>query len=372
MKKYIFIILTSLIFFITSTVSAVVYDEWTEEKENDENLVYETKTLYKWYKEEKRGEYLLYDIVLDKYPYNDLNDTIYSEYSNWLENCPASEYRKIEYKDIYNYKTVKKINYIKIENISKNNKIEDIIIKSHDKRINFTLEEKNEKYIEKDNYFYTTAYAIFKLEEECDANKLYLSLKTKENYQIFSVYFYNNLKEDYTLSKKHVFTGLDYNIDKTWLNENNPNLYTNILKQENVIENDFTYIISKDKVCRYQDILTYHYDIIKQYYDDEYHENVEGYKKDYSTKKVIYKYENIIGKNNSEYEYINKLNNSTKKDANNIKIVTKASQKLASKTIDKKKKNNLIYFIIITLLLIIYIIIKKCRAKQKSTYVEKV
>lgn len=330
MKKIYLIILSLFIFFIARKVSAVTYDVWTERKEANDNLVYETKTLYKWYKEEKKGEYLLYDIVLDKYPYNDITNTILSEYSAWENTCPESEYRNIEYKDIIKYKTIKSIKYMKIENISRNNKINDIIIKSNGKKINYQVLKHNDKYIPSDNYFYTTAYAIFALEEECDINDLYLFLKTNKNYDFFSVYFYHNLEEDYSIGRPHVFTGIDNFIDKEWLNENNQEIYTDILEGENIKENDFTKIISTDKKCRYQDLLTYHYNIEKVYYDDDYHENVEGYLKDYTTKKVMYKYEDIIGKGNSEYEYIKEINKNTNNKLNTLKIITNNKDKLES------------------------------------------
>ncbi len=363
MKKINLIILSLFIFFIARKVSAVTYDVWTERKEESDNLVYETKTLYKWYKEEKKGEYLLYDIVLDKYPYNDTTDTILSEYSKWENTCPKSEYRNIEYKDITKYKTIKKIKYMKIENISKNNKIEEIIIKSHNKNINYKVIDYSDNYIPSDNYFYTTAYAIFVLEEECDANDLYLYLKTNEIYDFFSVYFYHDLEEDYIFSKHYTFTGIDNFIDKEWINKNNQNLYTDIIEGENIIENDFTKIINTDRKCRYQDVLTYHYNIEKIYYDDEYHENVEGYLKDYATKKVLYKYEDIIGKGNTEYEYIKEINRMTNTNPNTIKITSNNIDKLAPSNTEKKKNSYYITVVIAIITITLYIIRKKCRTK---------
>ena len=363
MKKINLIILSLFIFFIAHKVSAVTYDVWTERKEDNDNLVYETKTLYKWYKEEKKGEYLLYDIVLDKYPYNDTTDTILSEYSKWENTCPKSEYRNIEYKDITKYKTIKNIKYMKIENISKNNKIEEIIIKSHNKNINYKVIDYSDNYIPSDNYFYTTAYAIFALEEECDANDLYLYLKTNEIYDFFSVYFYHDLEEDYIFSKHYTFTGIDNFIDKEWINENNQNLYTDIIEGENIIENDFTKIINTDRKCRYRDVLTYHYNIEKIYYDDEYHENVEGYLKDYATKKVLYKYEDIIGKGNTEYEYIKEINRITNTNPNTIKITSNNIDKLAPSNTEQKKNSYYIIVIIAIITIALYLIRKKCRTK---------
>ena len=48
MKKVNLIILSLFIFLIARKVSAVTYDVWTERKEDNDNLVYETKILYKW------------------------------------------------------------------------------------------------------------------------------------------------------------------------------------------------------------------------------------------------------------------------------------------------------------------------------------
>ena len=45
MKKVNLIILSLFIFLIARKVSAVTYDVWTERNEDNDNLVYETKTL---------------------------------------------------------------------------------------------------------------------------------------------------------------------------------------------------------------------------------------------------------------------------------------------------------------------------------------
>ena len=110
-------------------------------------------------------------------------------------------------------------------------------------------------------------------------------------------------------------------------------------------------------------MLTYHYNIEKIYYDDKYHENVEGYLKDYATKKVLYKYEDIIGKGNTEYEYIKEINRITNTNPNTIKITSNNIDKLAPSNTEKKKNSYYITIVIAIITITLYLIRKKCRTK---------
>ena len=56
-------ILYTILFFFSFEikVSAINYNVWQEEKVNDLTLTYDEIKMYKWYKEEIKGEYLWFD-----------------------------------------------------------------------------------------------------------------------------------------------------------------------------------------------------------------------------------------------------------------------------------------------------------------------
>lgn len=358
MKKVLTIV---ILFLLVRDVKAITYNIWLEEKQgNDENLVYDTKTLYKWYKEEKRGEYLLYDIELDKYPYNDLNDTLKADYSAWLDECHQVDYREIEYRDVYLYQEVKKVKYFKILNISKNNKINDIVIKSNDEKINYKLVDNNNLY--NDDYYYTDGYAIFELDKEYSLKDLVVKLESDMTYKIFTMYFFDDLGNEY-IASYNVFTGVSYNVDKSWLNNANKNIYTEVISSDiPIIQDDFNILLDSVKKCRFRDILTYHYEIYRNYYDDEYHEYIHGFTKDLEDSKTYYKYYDIEGKNNIEYEYIKNINDDNSYYRNEFKV--KSKNKNIDFTFNEKKKNRFyLYGLVILILITSLFILKKCRTK---------
>lgn len=348
-------ILYTILFFFSFEikVSAINYNVWQEEKVNDLTLTYDEIKMYKWYKEEIKGEYLLYDITLDKYPYNNLDNQIKGDFSPWDTTCIKSDYREIEYKEIYEYQKVKDILYIKLENISKDTNINNILIKSNNNLIKYEIVN---SYNYLNNNIKNSGYIILKLDNYYDISNISFYINTNED-KFFSIFIYNDISniKNYLLNYT-IISNTNYDISKFNINKNN-DIYTSITTENIINEDKFTKKTNHYQICRYRDILTYHYDIIKTYYDDNYHINISNYIKDEKTLKTFYKYYYIEGKNNLEendHKTINnKINVSTK---NNIHLNENI------KTINKNNKNKITKYIIIFLIISTTIyIIKKCR-----------
>jgi len=360
MKKIITFLLLCLIMF---EAKALEYGVWTDKLEDDITISYSETTMYKWYQEKINGEYLLYDIEIEKYPYNDLNNYVLGQFSNWQDECITNDYRLIENKDIYYYKQVKKIQYIKLENISKNHQVDNINIYENNKKINYEIIKASEGY--NGNYFKTSSYIIIKLDDFYNYNDISVEILSKENYRFYKMYLYHKQDETYLAENKQVITNVKTTKEDNIINEKYENIYTDVLTSEDIdILDENIILIDKKTLCRYQDKLTFHYNIEKIYYDDNYHEYIDGYIKDEKTAKKFYKYENLLGKNNIIQI---DTNNDIIKNNNIIKLNKNKKETInENKKENKTNKNtlNIIILISISFLIIVTITIikiKKCR-----------
>lgn len=75
--------------------------------------------------------------------------------------------------------------------------------------------------------------------------------------------------------------------DETWIN--NYTYYLNYKTLDTLRETDLTKKTGTKETCRAKEIYVYKYKIKKEYYDDNYHLNVDGYIKDLNDYKIFYK-----------------------------------------------------------------------------------
>lgn len=350
-----------LFFFLLQVkVDAITYDVWQEEKIDDLTLTYNEIKMYKWYQENKEGEYLLYDIEIDKYPYNDLSNQIKGNFSNWEEVCIKNDYRNIEYKDIYEYKKLKDIKYIKIENLIYDAPKINIKITNNFENINYKIID-SDKYL--NNYLEKSGYLILELNNYYNIENLSINIETK-SINFFSTFLYDIFPDNkrfilnYTLTNNTNYNASDFNKNKNIID--NYDIYETINSEFYLKETNFLIKTSQYQLCRYQDILTYHYDIIRTYYDDNYHIFIDNYIKDLKTEKTFYKYYYKEGKNNTD-EIIN-----LKENNNKLNIITNTNNYLNKniKNNIKQKKDRTIYIFILIFLLLLLIFLKikkKCR-----------
>lgn len=317
----------------------------------------------------KEGDYYSQTEKLPNY-ITDYNDYKYGEYSLWnKENCNLSdEFYTKERQMFRSYNRIAKIKSVELVNFTYNDNLK---IYYKDKIIGYDIVS-NEDNILKIN---------LKSGYPCDYLLFYV--ENAENYTI-NLYV-NNRFETPMLSKKMKKEKLSMP-DKTWITEN-----TKYIKYEGNVYyeiTDLTTLANEYEICRYREKYFYKYQIKKEYYDNNYYTNVDGYIKDKNDYKIFYKgepivntieitKEKIIKEPQIEYVYVPIENEIQKNDSSNTqtdankqtetndkKCLPKIETKIVEKEIFKTPKK--LYIIIIILILLIIVLIKKC-LKNMST-----
>ena len=296
-KKLIIIILL-----ILTSVELVFANEYPE-------ITKDVEIRYKWYKEIITGEYYLFKDISSEDKI-DKNKIRYGNYSEWKSNyCNLSpEHYEISTRKKYKYNKAENIKYILLENFEykdnikiyyENKPLEYKIISQNDNQIKIEL---NHLYLAETLLFYIT-----------DAS----------NYKIG---LYRTTLFDKEVISKEVESEEILIPDKTWINENSS--FVEEITGEAYKNSDLTKKIKTYDECRYREKYVYKYEIERQYYDDNYYVNVEGYVKDMTDFKFYYKgepitntieiiKEKIIKEPQIEYIYIeNKEINEPSKEIN--------------------------------------------------------
>lgn len=346
-------ILLTLLITIISSVSFVKADEYTEITENVE-------IRYKWYKEVIEGDYYPLKEELSGYLV-DYNNYKYGDYSLWnKENCNLSDdYFSKEYRTFRTYQRIAKIRTVEFKNFIFNDNVK---IYFKDNLINYDVISN-----ENNNLKIQLSYDYM-----CDDLTFYI-----EDAQNYTIYLYPNKRFENAVLSKTIKNEKFFMPDKTWITENTKyikydgNYYYEIT--------DLTTQIDEYEVCRYREKYVYKYQVKKEYYDDNYYLNVDGYIKDTSDYKIFYKgepitntieitKEKIVKEPQIEYIYVPSENEIQKNDSSKEKdktIKTNCTPKIKTEIIEKEifqipKK---IYIIIALLLLVILFLIIKLSKK---------
>lgn len=357
MKK---IILSLIIFLLIPVVHGIELSELDN---------YEIK--YKFYKEIVDFKYYPKGELLEGYQ-EDENNIQYSDYTRWQDNCIVNDNKEIEYKNEYTYSEIKKVGSIKIFDFSQERDQTGIIVYEGNKKINYqnVSPSWNEIHLKLDNYYNASdllIYAFF-------LNKVDYTITIYSDYdfqepiltrRITRSNFYNVIVD----SKFYVYP--DAYIEKTYDIE--------------LEDNFFRKKITENTKCRYRNILTYRYKIDREYYDDNYYDDIPGYQKDYEDYKIYYqkvidyievpkgikeyitvpeykyfeipKYEYIEV---PKYEYI-EIEKQTLIPSEPIPIINK--EYIKEDAIENHFSKYISIVIILMLLIVIYELIKKCRTK---------
>ena len=319
------------------------------------------KVVYKWYKEEKiNGIYYPKKDNLPGY-YEDIENIKYNEYSEWNSDyCNYSkDYYDVEEKYIKTYKKMIKTKYVLFTMAymqGTNDEFKTIKIFHNGIEVNYTVVEDK------------PAWLILELDNEYDSENFsfYIEMYTPCRYVI-------TLSND-KYSERRTMVGTIsikqerayiYTTDE-WICKNV--LYTTEETDEEIHESEYIKNIENKKVCRIREINTYRYKINKKYYDDNYHQYIEGYIPD--TKNM-----NIYYKNDIKDTNIEQIKLTSKTSIKEIPIYSnipiKQHTKIITKYINKTIENipTKIYYIlaifIITIIIQTIIIVKeKCRLKH--------
>jgi len=347
-KKF---LLTLLI--IVSSVNLVKANEYPE-------ITNDIEIRYKWYKEKIEGDYYSQKEELPGYLI-DYNNYKYGDYSLWnKENCDLpDEYFLKEYKTFRIYQRIAKIKSIELKDFTYNNNIK---VYFKDTPIGYEVVS-NENNVVKINL--NSGYM-------CDNLSFYI-----ENAQNYTINLYVNNRFETPILSKNIKNEKFFMPDKTWITED-----TYFIKYDGNVYyeiTDLTTLTNEYEVCRYREKYFYKYQVKKEYYDDNYYANIDGYIKDTSDYKIFYKgepitntieitKEKIVKEPQIKYIYVPSENEIQKNDSSKEKTQTSETNclpKIETEIIEKEifKIPKKIYIIIVLLLLVILILIRKLYKK---------
>ena len=268
------------------------------------------------------------------------------------------------------YTKVENVRYVLFKNFKYN---ENIKIFHENKEVKFEIISKTENELKIDM---KRSYLV---------ESLLFIIDTNEKYKIS---FYNDINFKNEIIYKEIENEKIFSANKEWITDKT--VFVRLTSEINYPVSDLTKITSIMRYCRYREIYVYKYEIEREYYDNNYYSNVDGYIKDIDDYKVYYKgepitntieiiNEKIIKEPQIEYVYIEKEPETIKNEKNELEIDSSnktkentCSNKIETKIIEKEilktpKRNYIIIFSLIgTIILLIIILLKKCHIKYLS------
>ncbi len=294
MKKILLVVLLII------TISKVKADEyfWSSEKLDDYKAVEEEKR-YRFYREEKEGEYLKKG-GSSLYEHEDLEDVIYKDLGDFQDSCTESDTVIVETKKVYPYKKIPKAKYMQISNIPRELKIKKIDIYSSDEKISYDITRCN-----KCNDMTISAGGDMELTFDVPQVVGYLKLNIEVDGSDNFAYYTHFQSENRInlISNKLLSSKTEFKIDSyNYLYNNLKEVY---YSEEPISRDYLNYPLEEKEMCKEKEVQTYHYNINKVYYDDNYYVSVEDstYQKDEDDYKVFYKYLSIDKSTEEKYEY---------------------------------------------------------------------
>lgn len=315
MKKIIFLTISLLLTFFNVEAKEIYYSEYSDYTNFDDKKIVSDElndvlmeNRYKFYKEEKvNEEYTL----LNKDRIYDLNDYIYTDYSDWgtNNNIDGAEY---QFQTLYHYQDMEEVRYIYFDDIYGSNEVLRLAeIKAFSKDVQIPYEfhcsgcrnntyskitdgitEQNAAYVINGERMYLDLLKTYPVDSLKIELYLYdISTETKtysmhitnvlDGDSFYTNKFYQNFQnDDFSTIFPFIHTYKDLNINKPlwkdWQITFQPTPATDTRKVE------------METLSRYRYKLYKHYDIVKTYLNDYYLEH-EGYIKDDSQTKTYYK-----------------------------------------------------------------------------------
>lgn len=283
MKKIIAFIITSL-----SLLPNVLAEEiiWSDKKLEDYKVVEEEKR-YKFYKEEKEGEYIKKGEEDKRYTNIDENNTKISDKVEYTDTCSNDSSVLEEYQEVYPYLVIPKAKSLSFQISNKDLNIAKLDIYDKEEKISYEIDKcSNCSGLN----IKANSYIKFIFDEEHLVGDLKIVLTTVDNAEV-SFYIYFNDKNDYLIkngsinTKNKEYKVKDYNYSISNFKDINYSLEKPELSHS-------IYPLDKTKKCTRRDIMTYRYNIVKNYYSEEYYAYIDdtSYIKDEEDYKVYYKY----------------------------------------------------------------------------------
>lgn len=259
------------------------------------------------------------------------------------------------------YKKVSNVLYVLIEGVDNNNNVK---IYYDNKLVNYLIISNENSQIK------------INLKKQYLCDKLLFYIEETEEYTI-TLYADENFENE-LLSKKISNEKITIP-DKTWITEKTK--FSTYKTHGELEESVFNKFVKETSICSYKEKYVYKYNVTKEYYDDNYYFNLDGYIKDLNDYKIYYNQKPIT--NNVtiteekkieipliEYIYVENENDSSKnielKQENPKETITVTKEITKDKIIEKEvfKIPKKIYIIISILLLFITILIVKLYRKS--------
>lgn len=356
MKKLLFIFI--VLFMSVNNINA---SEWTEEKLEGDNV--DTEYRYMFYKEEKVGEYLSFGHY-DNYEFEDKDDFIYGEYSNYADVCVEKEGYEIGKANEFIYKELLPIGFIKIKNLS-DSVLEISSIEIYEKSDLISYNFLSCSDCSSDNYsINSNGELILKLGKMVNFRdlKLLIDFSNIDDYIDYEIVY----GTDNLFSTRSFVASINGNSNNNVYESSSDfkisNNYTVLKIGYDIKIDDFIKVTSIKSVCRYREIKPFYYNINKKYYDNNYYKDVSElinisvdeqllYKKDLDNYKVFYRYKDSFD-NFSELENTSGSNNYD--DDIKLELV-----KTGREDSDKNYKYLIMY--VLSLLLLSLVLIKYIR-----------
>lgn len=323
MKKMFKIIFATSLLMTTKVGAITFYTDLLENKLINSNYQFEEVKKYKFYKEEKVGEYLLKGYN-PQYTHIDYNNIKYGEYGSYLDQC-TDDSKDILNTYLYPYQNLKEIKYVKVYNNSRKININSIKILNQDKEVTYQNLQINGYF---NNYLNTGGYILIKLNSPVPYANFNIIISSTDYSKIISYKLYYTL-ENYLLD---LTTITNSNNNQISLNNIPKEHYDNVSYSEKPVEKTSQNLIYKKVFkCRMRNVYYYHYNIEKKYLTG-YYENIKGYIKDEENYKIYYRY--LINSNVIE---------NLKKEIENLKINISKSPFKPSDNYTEKSKKEYIY-----------------------------
>lgn len=355
----IIILLLSSFIFLNNEVNAE--EEIWYEEELEQGMISEKR--YKFYTIEKEGDYVSKKEE-SQYQYEDVNDIQYSEYSNWKDSCSTDYYSyEVEFGTENEFQELTPIHYLKIINTNDFDiSIKNINIYNHIALLKHDIYSYSD-FLINSNTIKPNGYVIIHFPMFVKMELLKVIIELNESDATYEMYF----SGDRYFQKLVAYTEGNSNISEYTYNENYTlyDNYTDVYTGYNVIENDFTKVLSTKNVCREREIMTFRYNIIRKYIDDNYYATINDIidfkdedksllKKDEEEFKIYYRY-----KNENDLEEDNLVNIP-------LKLVNTGIEMNTTTTKEEKNYNYLIIYVLVLMFIASILLIYKNVSIKKN------
>jgi len=292
MKK-ILLFISSFMLFVSGIKAEVKYSDWVTEL--DPNIEYEDvieEKRYRFYKENKIGKYISINNNLESdYEYIDYENFIISDYSDWVMELDLNkEYYEIDTSSVYPYKKVGDTSYIHLFAFSHDVSFNNIKVYESKEEIEYEFINCENCTDDYENV-HKGEKIILKLDKTVDTSKisLYLKVNPDHAYKSYSIGGSSDEDNKYkTFGRVVSINKINYIPDKIAVAI--ATKFESMYSKERIESDIFTTVYEPIIMHRYKEKLVFHYNIEREYYDDNYYVDIPNYIKDEENYKIYYKY----------------------------------------------------------------------------------